>query len=762
MAAGSITWDLLMRTASFETDTKKAEKRLRELQKEATAFGKAMGVAVVAGAAAMVYALKEAVDSADNMSKMAQKVGVTTEALSELSYAAKLSDVSMDALQAGMVKLAKGAAEGNDAFKAMGINVKDTHGDLKTTDVLMSEVAGKFATYKDGAEKTALAVELFGKAGADLIPLLNSGATGLAEMAAEANALGIVIDGNTAKAAEQFNDNLTRLSSGVSGIGLQVANALLPALAGLSDQMIATAKNSSAVADGAAVIVSGFRLVASAVVIVGGAFKTVGDYIGGVSAIVTTAVHGMVDGVRRAVGSVGDALSKASSGDLKGAADALRHTFDGYKTAIVSTAGVSADVGAGMVSNIKGTLGALDAVWTDGAAKAVAQPTGAKGLAAPLLKSADDAKKARKKIADEAARARKALEEEGARMKASVATPSEKRDTAVGNVNRLAGAGVIDPETQKRALADAESTYQEYVTRQREMLTDGLLSEEDQIAASYERRKQMILALTEATEQEKAAAIASLSEKSETDQAAARLARYRDVMTEEQTITADYQARRKQLEDDDTITAEQRTAYLTTLGEKYHASMNALDEADQKKKEELQKAQTALVSQGFGAAADLAKAFAGEQSKTYQAMFAASKAFATAQLAIDQAKAIGKAWGENNYWVAAGLTVGLAAQFAGLLSSTQSASFGGTRADGGPVNSGRSYLVGERGPEMFTPSQGGRIVPNDAMGSQQQSQPIRIVNAYDDGHIDDYLGSDSGERKIINAVRRNKRALGMA
>jgi uncharacterized protein YukJ/predicted nuclease with RNAse H fold len=762
MAAGSITWDLLMRTASFETDTKKAEKRLRELQKEAKDLGKAMGVAVVAGASAMVYALKEAVDSADNMSKMAQKVGVTTEALSELSYAAKLSDVSMESLQAGMVKLAKGAAEGNDAFEAMGINVKDTHGDLKTTDVLMSEVAGKFANYKDGAEKTALAVKLFGKAGADMIPLLNSGADGLAEMAAEANALGIVIDGNTAKAAEQFNDNITRLQSGLSGIGLQVANALLPAMGGLTDQLVATAKNSSAVADGAAIIVSGFRLVASAVVIVGGAFKTLGTLIGGALAIVNTTVRELISSALAATTAIGKGLSQAASGHFRDAAETLSHTFDGYKNGIKTVAALSMDVGAGMVSNIKGTMVALDAVWTDGAAKAIAQPTGAKGIAAPLVKSAEDAEKARKKIADEAAKARKALEEEGARMKESVATPSEKRDSAVGNVNRLAGAGVIDPETQKRALADAESTYQEYVTKQRQMLTEGLLSEEDQIAASYERRKQMMLALTEATEQEKAAAIASLSEKSESEQAAARLARYRDVLTEEQSLTADYNVRRKQLEDDDTISAEQRTQYLTTLGEKYHASMTALDEADQKKKEELQKAQTEMVSQGFAGMADLTKAFAGEQSGAYQAMFAASKAFAIADITIKQSQAIAKAWGENNYWVAAGLTVGLAAQFAGLLSSTQSASFGGTRADGGPVNTGRSYLVGERGPEMFTPNQGGRIVPNDAMGSQQQAQPIRIVNAYDDGHIDDYLGSDSGERKIINAVRRNKHALGIA
>jgi len=39
------------------------------------------------------------------------------------------------------------------------------------------------------------------------------------------------------------------------------------------------------------------------------------------------------------------------------------------------------------------------------------------------------------------------------------------------------------------------------------------------------------------------------------------------------------------------------------------------------------------------------------------------------------------------------------------------------RANGGPVSSGKSYMVGERGPEMFVPNTGGRIVPNSDMGS---------------------------------------------
>ena len=629
--------------------------------------------------------------------------------------------------------------------------------------MLFQDVAEKFASYRDGAEKSALSMELFGKTGAKLITTLNMGKQGLAEMTAEAEAFGQVVSQESAAAAGEFNDNLFRLQSAVGGISMQIASALLPALSGITEQMVQAAKDTTAMDTAARIAVTGFRLLASAVVVVGGAFKTVGSLIGNVAGFIGEAVDVAIFGAARNITNVSKALALARMGEFDLAKRVLnesgKNTLEGYARLMSGITVIGEDFG----SDIEATVGVLDAIWKDADTKAqsvATKPSG--GLAAPIVRAASDAEKARKKLEDEAAKARKALEEEGRRMRESVATPIEKRDADIGNVNRLAGAGVIDPETQKRAIADAEATYQEYVTRQRDMLTEGLLSEEAQIAASYERRKQMILALTEATEQEKAAAIATLSEKAELDQASARLARYRDVMSQEQQLTIDYTARRREIENDETLGAESRNDYLLNLSKKYHDDMRRLDEEEAARKSELHAKQMQLMTDGFSGAAELTKAFAGEQSKTYQVMFAASKAFALADIAVKQSQAIAKAWGENNYWVAIGLTAGLAAQFAGLISSTQSSSFGGTRADGGPVNAGRSYLVGERGPEMFTPSQGGRIVPNDAMGSTQQAQPIRIVNAYDDGHIDDYLGSDAGEKKIINAVRRNKRALGMA
>lgn len=49
--------------------------------------------------------------------------------------------------------------------------------------------------------------------------------------------------------------------------------------------------------------------------------------------------------------------------------------------------------------------------------------------------------------------------------------------------------------------------------------------------------------------------------------------------------------------------------------------------------------------------------------------------------------------------------------------------FGGARAMGGPVSGGTSYLVGERGPELFVPGSSGRIIPN---GSGESAQPINV------------------------------------
>ena len=195
--------------------------------------------------AAITAGIKSVVDGADELQKASQKYGIAVEQLSALKYAGALSDVSLEAIGNGLKKLsvnmldaAAGSGEAQLAFKALGISVNEAGGGLKSSEQVFSEIADKFASMEDGAGKTALAVKLFGRAGAELIPLLNQGAKGLADMTAEAEQLGVIVGGDLAKKSEEFNDNLTRLGFAAEAFKIAIAQDILPALSRLIQEMV--------------------------------------------------------------------------------------------------------------------------------------------------------------------------------------------------------------------------------------------------------------------------------------------------------------------------------------------------------------------------------------------------------------------------------------------------------------------------------------------------------------------------------------------
>lgn len=240
---GALKVSLGIDSAQFTAGLEKAQKGLG-------AFGKAAGVglaavaaAATAAATAMAFAVKGSIDHADALSKTAQKAGVATEALSRLEFAAKLSDLSIEQLAGGLQKLSRNmvdVATGSTgpaaaAFAALGISVKDASGNVRASQEVFADVADRFVRMEDGATKTALAIQLFGKSGADLIPLLNSGRDGLKAMADESDRLGLTISTKTGRAAEAFNDTLTRVGQILAGVVNKVMEAALPALQSFAD-----------------------------------------------------------------------------------------------------------------------------------------------------------------------------------------------------------------------------------------------------------------------------------------------------------------------------------------------------------------------------------------------------------------------------------------------------------------------------------------------------------------------------------------------
>jgi hypothetical protein len=248
---GALRVALGLDTAEFTAGTKKAKQEagglVNDLKRrfEGVAGSAKLATAAIGAiaSAALVMQLRSAVNAMDDLSKTAQKIGTSAPELAKLQMAAELSDVSVETLQKAMNRL-------NIAITGIGPKAKGAAGELgalgitagTSTTAALAKVAEQFARMPDGAEKSTLAIKLFGKAGAEMIPLLNGGAAGLKAAADEAERFGLVVDGNTARAAEQFNDNLTRLGMLSEGVTRQIAAGLLPTLAAITDRLVDNAR----------------------------------------------------------------------------------------------------------------------------------------------------------------------------------------------------------------------------------------------------------------------------------------------------------------------------------------------------------------------------------------------------------------------------------------------------------------------------------------------------------------------------------------
>lgn len=374
---GALHVKLGLDSAQFQTGLKAAQGKLGAFGKLAGLSLAGVGVAAAGAGVALGLAAKRAIDAADEIGKTAQKIGVGVEALSGLKYAAELSDVSFEQLSNGLKKLGvnmAGAADGTGpaagAFKQLGISVRDSNGNLRDTDAVFADVATAFSGMKDGALKTALAVAIFGKAGADLIPLLNEGAGGLAQMRKEAADLGIVISDETAAASEAFNDNLTRLKKVGAGVTTQLAAGMAPALASVTGAMVDLAKDTKFMSGVGQVLDATLRGLATGGVLVGAVFVGLGDVI------------------RRVVA----AILQVRQGKFADAFDTLK-------------AGVDFQV-----KNIAAASGAITKIWSKTAVQTqAAKPKVADGVAGGVEGGAKRVKAARETIESEADKARKAF-----------------------------------------------------------------------------------------------------------------------------------------------------------------------------------------------------------------------------------------------------------------------------------------------------------------------------------------------------------------
>lgn len=246
---GALRVNLGLDSAQFSQGLKQAETSSNKFAKAMKVGFAAAAAAATAAIAGLAVAVRSNLKSIDDLAKTSSKIGIPIEELSKLRYAADLSGVSMQGLQTGVQRLsrnmadaAKGTGAGAKAFQQLGIQVSGADGRLKSSSQIMAEIADRFQKMPDGAQKTALAMELMGRSGADMIPLLNGGSEALNGLLNEAKAFGLEISAETGKAAEQFNDNISRLGYAFQGVTLSLTAALAPAMVAVSNVLVGLAQ----------------------------------------------------------------------------------------------------------------------------------------------------------------------------------------------------------------------------------------------------------------------------------------------------------------------------------------------------------------------------------------------------------------------------------------------------------------------------------------------------------------------------------------
>lgn len=296
MPSGAAIGGLLVRlgldTTEYTSGLTKAEhqaqKTFDELKKGAVKLGAFLGAAV--GVDAFKNLVIGAIDAADHLNDLSKKTGVAVETLGGIGFAASQAGGDLESVAAGNGKLNKSLAEaaaGNkeaaEAFKVLGINVKDAAGNTISADAALVKIADKFAAAADGPEKAALALRIFGKAGADMIPLLDDGGRALLEnIEYYQRFAGVTTE--TAQAADQFNDTLGKLNLLSGAFGRTLAAELLPTLQAVADRML-EAKEQSTLFEKAA---GGVRVVFETITVLGAyvidTFQGVGREIGAIAA----------------------------------------------------------------------------------------------------------------------------------------------------------------------------------------------------------------------------------------------------------------------------------------------------------------------------------------------------------------------------------------------------------------------------------------------------------------------------------------------
>jgi hypothetical protein len=315
--AGAAYIELFVKDSRLIKGLNAAAARLKAFGASIQAVGARLAGLGVVLAAPFVGAAKLFAGMGDDMAKMSARTGVTVEALSELRYAAERSGAGAEHLEKGLrtmnrnvIEAARGSVQARRNLARLGLTIDDLSG--LSPDRQFELIADRLSRIQNPANRATIAMEIFGRSGANLLPLLSSGAQGIEELRREANRLGLTMSTEDARAAEELTDAMTNVWQSLKRVAFMVGAALAPTLKRVADWITRVAGNIGSWIDENREVITVIGAVIAGIVGVGVALMILGPIISAVGSaigLVTFAISAATTAVSLLGAAVGFLLS---------------------------------------------------------------------------------------------------------------------------------------------------------------------------------------------------------------------------------------------------------------------------------------------------------------------------------------------------------------------------------------------------------------------------------------------------------------------
>ncbi len=195
----------------------------------------AAGLTGALSVGAFAGAIGQTVDFGDKIQKLSDRLGISTEALSQYQHVAELSGVSFQTLTMGLQRMvrriseaANGTGEAKDALKELGLEALAL--EKLQPDAQFEVLAEALSHVKDSSDRVRLSMKLFDSEGVALLQTMTKGAAGIRQMRQEADALGLTLSRQEADEMARYNDQITKMSGLFHGLVVELTRGVIPSL----------------------------------------------------------------------------------------------------------------------------------------------------------------------------------------------------------------------------------------------------------------------------------------------------------------------------------------------------------------------------------------------------------------------------------------------------------------------------------------------------------------------------------------------------